>query len=55
MRKSTPDLGMPDVTIQIESDGAYFCNHGGAGNELLGCLIARLTSEYGAVTITELE
>jgi hypothetical protein len=47
--------GWSDATLQIESFGAYFCdNCGGPGRAILGEVIARLTSKFGAVTITEL-
>jgi hypothetical protein len=46
------DRGWPQATVQVESDGAYFCDHGGAsGRALLGEVVARLVSAFGAVTI----
>jgi hypothetical protein len=46
---------MPDATVQPAPYGVYFCDHGGHGREFLGVLVARLVSEFGAVTVTELE
>jgi hypothetical protein len=48
------DRGMPDATVKVEPDGAYFCDHSGEGRKVLGIVLARLVSEFGAVTITEL-
>lgn len=48
------DRDIPDATVIVEPDGAYFCDHGRAGRELLGILVARLVSEFGEVTVTEL-
>lgn len=50
-----PDGGMPDAVAQVESYGLYFCYYGVAGRELLGTLLAKLTSEFDAVTIAELD
>lgn len=47
--------GMPDASVQAEPYGAYFCDHGGHGREFLGLVVARLVSEFGAVTVAELE
>lgn len=48
------DRDMPDAFVRVEPDGAYFCDKGGAGKEFLGILVARLASELGTVTATEL-
>jgi hypothetical protein len=50
-----PNGGMPDAAAQVEPYGLYFCYYGVAGRELLGTLLARLVSEFGAVTIDDLE
>jgi hypothetical protein len=45
----------PEATVRIESDGAYFCDHcGGSGRALLGEVLARLVSAFGAVTVDEM-
>lgn len=47
--------GWPQATIQVEPDGVYFCDHlGGTGRALLGEVVARLVSMFGAVTVEEL-
>jgi hypothetical protein len=49
------DDGWPEATAHAEADGAYFCDHcGGTGRALLDEVVARLVSEFGAVTIEEL-
>jgi hypothetical protein len=51
---SGSDQRWPQATVQVESDGAYFCDHCGAlGRALLGEVVARLVSAFGAVTIIE--
>jgi hypothetical protein len=55
LRTKASDEGMPDADVRVEPDGAYFCDYGGAGQKFLGIVVARLVSEFGAVTITELE
>ncbi len=47
--------GMPDASMQLEPDGAYFCVYGGSGNRYLGEVVTRLVRRFGAVTVTELE
>ncbi len=47
--------GMPDASVQTAPYGAYFCDYGGHGREFLGLVVARLISEFGAVTVAELE
>jgi hypothetical protein len=45
----------PEVTIKIEGDSVYFCDHlGGGGRAIFGQLIARLASSFEQVIITEL-
>jgi hypothetical protein len=46
---------MPDAVAHVEPYGLYFRDNGGVGKELLGTLLARLVSEFGAVTIDDLE
>jgi hypothetical protein len=46
---------MPDASVQAEPYGAYFCVFGGHGREILGLVVARLVSEFGPVTVAELE
>jgi hypothetical protein len=46
---------MPDATVQVAPFGVSFCDQGGQGREFLGGVVARLVSEIGAVTVTELE
>ena len=45
----------PGATINVEPGGAYFCDHcGGSGRAMLGEVVARLASAFGAVTVEEL-
>lgn len=47
--------GRPQATAQVETDGAYFCDHcTGSGRAVLGELVARLASAFGPVTVEEL-
>ena len=47
--------GRPEATAEVEAGGAYFCDHcGGSGRALLGEVVARLVSAFGAVTVEEL-
>jgi hypothetical protein len=55
LRAETSSHGMPDATVQGAPYGAYFCDNGGRGREFLGLVVARLVSEFGAVTVAELE
>jgi len=46
---------VPLAMVQVEQYGAYFCDHcAGSGRELLGAVVARLVSRFGAVTVEEL-
>ncbi len=49
---------LPQVSAdhgQVEAGGVYFCDHcGGLGRALLGEVVARLASAFGAVTVEEL-
>jgi hypothetical protein len=55
LRAAGSDAAMPDATVQVEPYGLYFCDHGGAGRDLLGRVVACLVGRFGAVTISELE
>lgn len=46
---------VPDASMQIEPYGLYFCDYGGKGREMMGLVLTRLVSEFGEVTIHELE
>ena len=47
--------GWPQATAHAEADGAYFCDHcGGEGRAIMGEVVARLVSAFGAVTVKEL-
>ena len=46
---------MPDATVKAEPGGLYFCDHGGAGRDYLGRVVAKLLSAYGSVTVQEYE
>ena len=49
------EKGWPQATLQVEPGGAYFCDHcGGLGRAMLGEVVARLVSAFGAVTVEEL-
>jgi hypothetical protein len=46
----------PQATVQVKPGGVYFCNHsGGAGRALLGEVVARLVSAFGAITVDALK
>lgn len=45
----------PDATFRLEPSGAYFCDHGGNGQAILGLVISRLMSLVHRVTIEEYE
>lgn len=47
--------GMPDAMASVEDYGLYFCDNGGAGRDCLGRVVARLTSCFGLVQVSELE
>jgi hypothetical protein len=55
LRADATAPGIPDASVQAAPYGAYFCDNGGHGAEFLGVLLARLVSEFGAVTVAELE
>jgi hypothetical protein len=46
---------MPDAAAHVEQFGAYFCDNGGAGREIMGIVVARLVSQFGVVTVAALE
>ncbi len=41
--------------MRIEPCGAYFCDYGGTGREMLGLVIAHLVSLFGTVAVEEWE
>ena len=46
---------VPQARLQVEPYGVYFCDDcAGSGRELLGAVVARLVSRFGAVTVEEL-
>jgi hypothetical protein len=46
---------VPQAMVQVEPYGVYFCDYcAGSGRELLGAVVARLVSRFGAVTVEEL-
>jgi len=45
---------IPDAAAHVEKFGVYFCDNGG-GREIMGIVIANLVSEFGAVTVADLE
>ena len=55
LRKTVSSEGMPDATIHLISGGLYFSDNGGYGQEFLGKLIAKIVSNFGVVTIQEIE
>lgn len=46
--------GMPDATFQLTPDGAYFCDFGGSGREMLGRVIAAVLGHAPSIHIEEL-
>ncbi len=46
--------GMPDATFQLTPDGAYFCDFGGSGREVLGRVIAAVLGHASSIHIEEL-
>ena len=46
---------MPDASAHVAQDGLYFCDYGGAGPQFLGVVVACLVSEFGPVTVADLE
>ena len=54
-RAAENSSSMPDASARIEQDGLYFCVCGNRGRQFLGDIIARLVSEYGTVTVADLE
>ncbi|MEI7425036.1 MAG: hypothetical protein WCK10_02875 [Candidatus Staskawiczbacteria bacterium] len=46
---------MPDASAHVVPDGLYFCDHGGQGEQFLGVVVACLVSEFGPVTVADLE
>ena len=55
LRRSGPSDGPPDAVLQVEPCGVYFCWYGVAGREFLGTVVARLVSDFGAVTVEDRE
>jgi hypothetical protein len=53
--RAKPSAGIPDAMMRVEPYGLYFCDYGGVGREILGLIVARLVSQFGPVTIAELE
>jgi hypothetical protein len=45
---------LPDASAAIEETGLYFCDHGGAGRDYLGRVIALLVAKFGDVVVAEL-
>ena len=54
-REAATRDGMPDATLQLEQLGAYFCDHGGNGREILGREIARIVAQCDRVTVEDYE
>jgi len=54
-RTSRDDRGMPDACVRVESYGLYYCDYGGDGRAILGQVISKLVSSFGAVTVSDLE
>ena len=46
---------MPDAMFQLDADGAYFCDFGGAGAEFMGRIVSKLVARVGAVTVEDWE
>jgi hypothetical protein len=55
LRSTDPTGEMPDAMMKIEPCGAYFCDNGGKGRQMLGLVIARLVSQFGSVAVEEWE
>jgi hypothetical protein len=54
LQVSTSAREWPQATVWVELGGACFCdNCGGAGLALLGEVVGRLVSAFGAVTVDE--
>lgn len=53
--RESAEAAMPDATFRLEAGGAYFCDYGGKGHEILGRVIVRLVSRCGRVTIEDYE
>jgi hypothetical protein len=45
---------MPDAFVKIESDGLYFCDNGGEGEQILEALIQKITQEFDVISIEDL-
>jgi hypothetical protein len=45
---------MPDAFVKIESDGLYFCDNGGEGQQILEELSQKITRRFGAVVLEDL-
>jgi hypothetical protein len=54
-RHEIAEKGGPDATVVVEPYGLYFCDHGGHGRDYLGRVVAIVTSEFGPVSVSELE
>ncbi len=54
-REAAGSDGMPDATLQLEPLGAYFCDHGGRGREILGRVVARIVARCARVTVEDYE
>jgi hypothetical protein len=46
---------LPDASAHVEQDWLYFCVYGSMGRQFFGDTIARLVSEFGPVTVADLE
>ncbi|MBL0219912.1 MAG: hypothetical protein IPQ07_39355 [Myxococcales bacterium] len=54
-REAASGTGMPDATLLLEPLGAYFCDHGGNGREILGRVVARIVARCQRVTVEDYE
>ncbi len=54
-RASDGTAGMPDAILRLESAGAYFCDNGGQGREVLGRIVVSLLGCCSRVTIEDYE
>jgi len=55
LRANPSAEGMPDATVQAQPYGAYFCDHGGSGQEFLGLVVTRFVQKFGCVRVDDLE
>jgi hypothetical protein len=45
---------IPDAFVKIESDGLYFCDNGGEGQQILKDLSQKIAREFGVFVLEDL-